>query len=119
MSASGNYGSTRCIAGIVGYVDLRLGSRAKGLLERHIAVSDGRIRGIRNGSTWSDDPILKVFGGAAGPGLYLDKSFREGFAALVALDLTFDALVFQTQLGDVLDFARAFPQAEIVLNHVR
>ena len=118
MSASGNYGPTRCIAGVVGYVDLRLGSRAKGVLERHIAISDGRIRGIRNGSTWSDDPVLKRFGGAAGPGLYLDGNFREGFAALIALDLTFDAWVFQTQLGDVADLARAFPQARIVLNHV-
>jgi len=118
MSASGNYGPTRCIAGIVGYVDLRLGSRAKGVLERHIAVSDRRLRGIRNGSTWSDDPVLKGFGGAAGPELYLDKSFREGFSALVALDLTFDAWLFQTQLGDVIDLARAFPQARIVLNHV-
>jgi predicted TIM-barrel fold metal-dependent hydrolase len=118
MSASGKYGPTRCIAGLVGYVDLRLGSRAKGLLERHIAVSDGRIRGVRNGSTWSDDPTLKVFGGAAPQGLLLDKSFREGFAALTALGLTFDAWVFQTQLGDVVDLARAFPQAAIVLNHV-
>ena len=118
MSASGNYGPTRCIVGVVGYVDLRLGSRVKGVLERHIAVSDRRLRGIRNGSTWSDDPVLKGFGGAAGPGLYLDKSFREGFSALVALDLTFDAWLFQTQLGDVIDLARAFPQARIVLNHV-
>src|SRR5258708_11402959 len=118
MSASGNYGPTRCIAGVVGYVDLRLGSRAKGVLERHIAISDGRIRGIRNGSTWSDDPVLRGFGGAAGPGLYLDQNFREGFATLVALDLTFDALVFQTHLGDVVDLAHAFPQARIVLNHV-
>jgi predicted TIM-barrel fold metal-dependent hydrolase len=118
MSASGNYGPTRCIAGVVGYVDLRLGSRAKGVLERHIAISDGRVRGIRNGGTWSDDPVLKGFGGAAGPGLYLDKNFREGFAALVALDLTFDAWVFQTQLVDVVDLAHAFPQARIVLNHV-
>ncbi|HWD59746.1 MAG TPA: amidohydrolase family protein [Stellaceae bacterium] len=118
MSASGKYGPTRCVAGVVGYVDLRLGSRAKGLLERHIAVSDGRIRGIRNGSTWSDDPTLKVFGGAAPQGLLLDKSFREGFAALTALGLTFDAWLFQTQLSEVVDLARAFPQAAIVLNHV-
>jgi predicted TIM-barrel fold metal-dependent hydrolase len=118
MSASGKYGPTRCIAGMVGYVDLRLGARAKGVLERHIAVSDGRVRGIRNGSTWSDDPNLKGFGGAAPQGLLLDKSFREGFAALAALGLTFDAWVFQTQLGDVIDLARAFPQATIVLNHV-
>jgi hypothetical protein len=47
MSASGKYGPTRCIAGIVGFVDLRLGSRAKEVLERHIAVSDNRLRGIR------------------------------------------------------------------------
>jgi predicted TIM-barrel fold metal-dependent hydrolase len=115
MSASGKYGPTRCI---VGYVDLRLGSRAKSVLEQHIAVSGGRIRGIRNGSTWSDDPVLKVFRGAAPQGLLLDKSFREGFAALVALDLTFDAWMFQTQLSDAIDLAHAFPQARIVLNHV-
>src|SRR5258708_2211822 len=118
MSASGKYGPTRCIAGIVGYVDLRLGARAKGLLERHIAVSDGRVRGIRNGATWSDDPVLKRFGGAAGPGLYLNKNFREGFAALADFDLTFDAWMFQTQLSDVIDLAGAFPQTRIVLNHV-
>ena len=118
MSDSGRYGPTRCVAGIVGYVDLRLGSRAKGLLEKHMAVSDGRLRGVRNGSTWSDDPVLKTFGNAAGPGLYLDKNFREGFAALAALDLAFDAWLFQTQLGDVIDLAAAFPQARIVLNHV-
>jgi predicted TIM-barrel fold metal-dependent hydrolase len=118
MSASGKFGPTRCIAGMVGYVDLRLGSRAKGLLERHIAISDGRIRGVRNSSTWSDDPALKPFASAAPQGLLLDKSFREGFAALVGLDLTFDALMFQTHMSDVIDLARAFPQARIVLNHV-
>jgi predicted TIM-barrel fold metal-dependent hydrolase len=118
MSDSGKFGPTRCIAGMVGYVDLRLGARAKGLLERHIAISDGRIRGVRNSSTWSDDPALKPFASNAPQGLLLDKSFREGFAALVGLDLTFDAWMFQTQLGDVIDLARAFPQARIVLNHV-
>jgi L-fuconolactonase len=118
MSASGKFGPTRCIAGMVGYVDLRLGARAKGLIERHIAISDGRIRGVRNSSTWSDDPTLKPFASNAPQGMLLDKSFREGFAALVSLDLTFDAWMFQTQLGDVIDLAHAFPQARIVLNHV-
>ena len=45
MSASGKYGPTKCIAGITGFVDLRLGSRAKGVIERHISVSDGRLQG--------------------------------------------------------------------------
>ena len=118
MSAAGKYGPTQCIAGIVGFVDLQLGSRAKGVLERHIAVSDGRLRGIRNGSTWSDDPLLKTFTAGTPQGLLLDKSFREGFAALAALDLAFDGWMFQTQLGDLADLAKAFPQARIVLNHV-
>src|SRR6516164_2791 len=100
MSASGKYGPTRCIAGIVGFVDLRLGAR-----------------GIRNGSTWSDDPTLKTFTAGGPPGLLLDKSFREGFATLAPLGLTFDAWMFQTQLKDLADLARAFPQTTIVLNH--
>src|SRR6516165_2879752 len=117
MSASGKYGPTRCIAGIVGFVDLRLGSRAKGVLERHIAVSDGRVRGIRNGSTWSDDPTLKTFTAGGPQGLLLDKSFRERFASLAPLGLTFDAWIFQTQLDDLVDLAQAFPHTTIVLNH--
>jgi len=117
MSASGKYGPTRCISGIIGFVDLRLGSRAKGILERHIAISDGRLRGIRNGSTWSDDPTLKTFTAGGPPGLLRDSGFREGFAALARLGLTFDAWMFQTQLEDLVDLARAFPQTTIVLNH--
>jgi predicted TIM-barrel fold metal-dependent hydrolase len=117
MSASGKYGPTRCITGIIAFVDLRLGSRAKGILERHIAVSDGRVRGIRNGSTWSDDPTLKTFTAGGPAGLLLDKSFREGFASLAPLGLTFDAWMFQTQLSDLVDLARASPQTTIVLNH--
>jgi L-fuconolactonase len=117
MSASGKYGPTRCITGIIAFVDLRLGSRAKGVLERHIAVSDGRVRGIRNGSTWSDDPTVKTFTAGGPPGLLLDKSFRDGFASLAPLGLTFDAWMFQTQLKDLVDLARAFPQTTIVLNH--
>jgi predicted TIM-barrel fold metal-dependent hydrolase len=118
MSESGKYGPTRCIAGIIGFVDLQLGLGAKGVLERHIAVSDGRLRGIRNGSTWSDDPILKTFTAGGPKGLLLDNNVREGFAALAPLGLAFDGWMFQTQLDDLVDLARAFPQTTIVLNHV-
>jgi predicted TIM-barrel fold metal-dependent hydrolase len=118
MSESGKYGPTRCIAGIIGFADLQLGSRAKGVLERHIAVADGRLRGIRNGSTWSDDPTLKTLTAGAPKGLLLDKNFREGIAVLAPLGLAFDAWMFQTQLDDLVDLAGAFPQTTVVLNHV-
>ncbi len=61
MSASGKYGKTRCIAGIIGNVDLRIGSRAKGILEEHVTISGGRFKGIRNGATWHDDPSLQIY----------------------------------------------------------
>src|ERR1700745_936304 len=34
MSAAGKYGPARCCAGIIGNVDLRIGSRAQGILEQ-------------------------------------------------------------------------------------
>ncbi|HEY1301114.1 MAG TPA: amidohydrolase family protein [Stellaceae bacterium] len=118
MSASGKYGKTRAIDGIIGNVDLRIGSRAKGILEQHVTISGGRFKGIRNGATWHADPDLAIYCSGAPEGLYRDRNFREGFAGLAALGLSFDAWVFQTQLDDVTDLARAFPQATIVLNHV-
>jgi L-fuconolactonase len=118
MSASGKYGPARCCAGIIGNVDLRVGSRAKGILEQHVAISGGRFKGIRNGATWHADPSLAIYCSGAPQGLYRDPNFREGFSGLAALGLTFDAWVFHTQLHDVADLARAFPQATIVLNHV-
>ena len=63
-------------------------------------------------------PVAEIYCSGAPQGLYRDKNFREGFAGLAALGLSFDAWLFQTQLDDVTDLARAFPQATIVLNHV-
>jgi predicted TIM-barrel fold metal-dependent hydrolase len=118
MSASGKYGATKCCAGIVGNVDLRIGARAREVLERHMVASGGRFRGIRNGSTWHADPSLRIYTSGAPQGLLLDARWREGFAALAPLDLSFDAWMYHTQLGDLIDLARAFPDTRIVLNHV-
>jgi predicted TIM-barrel fold metal-dependent hydrolase len=118
MSASGKYGPTRCCAGIVGNVDLRIGDRARNVLERHVVASGGRFRGIRNGSTWHDDPALRVFNSGAPQGLLLDRAWREGFACLAPLDLSYDAWMFHTQIDELIDLARAFPETRIVLNHV-
>ncbi len=118
MSASGKYGPALCCAGIIGNVDLRMGARARDILEKHIAVSGGRLRGIRNGSTWHADERLKIYCSGAPEGMLLDKTWREGFAALAPLGLVFDAWLFQTQIAELADLARAFPETRIVLNHV-
>ena len=59
--------------------------------------------------------------GAAGRtagGLYRDKTFREGFALLHHLGLSFDAWLLEPQIPDLIDLARAFPDTTIVMDHV-
>ena len=52
------------------------------------------------------------------PGLLGDKRFREGFAVLARMGLTFDAWLYHPQIGELTDLARAFPEARIVMDHV-
>jgi L-fuconolactonase len=47
-----------------------------------------------------------------------DPKFREGFAELGKLGLTFEAWQYHPQLQDAIDLARAFPDTTIILDHV-
>jgi len=117
QSASGQYGDTNVAAGIVGYVDLSLGDAATEVLEAEIAASPNRYRGIRNSSCWDASPDI---GGYKSPpkGLLGDAKFREGFAALDRLGLSFDAWLYHTQLSELADLAKAFPDVTIIVDHI-
>jgi predicted TIM-barrel fold metal-dependent hydrolase len=52
------------------------------------------------------------------PGLMADATFREGFARLAPLNLTFDAWLYHPQIDELTALAQAFPDTQIVLNHV-
>lgn len=119
MSASGLYGPLRACAGIVGHADLRLGERAEDTLRSHIAAGHGRFRGIRHSAAYDGDPeVLGPLGGRYPAGLYRDAKFREGFALLHRLGLSFDAWLLEPQLPDLIDLAHVFPETVIVLDHV-
>ncbi len=120
MSASGLYGEVRACAGIVGHVDLRIGAdAAEDVLRSHIAAGHGRFRGIRHSASYDEDAnVLGPLSGRNTAGLYLDPKFREGFAVLHRLGLSFDAWLLEPQLPDLIDLARAFPETTIVLDHV-
>lgn len=115
MAASGLYGGTRVAAGIMGFAELKLGSSVKAVLEAQMAAAPDRFRGIRRTGAWDADPRISR---ASAPGLYLDKTFRQGFAELASLGLVFEAVVRHPQLSDVIDLAQAFPDTTIVLNHL-
>jgi predicted TIM-barrel fold metal-dependent hydrolase len=104
--------------GIIGHADLTLeGGGRKGAggndrsrrrpfprhpLYHRLASRPGRL----------EPPIIRP------AGLLLDPKVREGFARLAPLGLSFDAWMYHTQLGDLLDLARAFPATPIVLDYV-
>lgn len=118
MAASGLYGDVRICDGIVGYVNLLLGSSIGGVLEKHVAAAGGRFKGIRYITAWSDD--AEVHPSAKGPpaGLLHDSSFLEGFACLEPLGLSFDAMVYHTQLEELEGLAKKFPGTRIILDHI-
>jgi L-fuconolactonase len=117
MSASGRYGKTRHCAGIVGHADLMLGDKVRPVLEALIAAGNGRFRGIRHGLTW-DTGMAAKFGRRQVPQHQaLDPVFRQGFAHLKPLDLSFEAWLFHPQLPDLVDLLKAFPDTKIVMNH--
>jgi L-fuconolactonase len=109
-------GKTRVAAGIVGY-DLTLGHRVEPVLAALVAAGRGRFRGVRNSAGWHEDPVIGNNHHGAGPGHYLRADFRSGLNRLSAMGLSLDALVYHHQHADLLDLARACPDANIIMNH--
>ncbi len=117
MSASGLYGPCRVAAGIVGRADLQLGAEVGEVLVALVAAGGGRFRGIRHQCTWHEHPDIPNGRNDPPAHVMLDAKFREGFAQLAPRRLSFEAWCYHTQIGDVIDLARAFPDTTIILNH--
>ena len=119
MSASGGYGPCRVAEAIIGHADLTLGARVRAVLEAEIRVGGGRFRGIRHGLAADGNEAISRFAPRIVP-LHLarDAKFREGFAQLAPLGLSFESWQYHPQLPDAIDLARAFPDTSIILNHV-
>ena len=118
MAASGIYGPTAVAAGIASLADLTLGSAVQPVLEAHIAASPNRFRGIRHVTSWDASPDIRRAHTKPNKDTMASKQFREGFACLQKLGLIFDAWMYHTQLMDLADLAKAFPDTTIILDHV-
>jgi predicted TIM-barrel fold metal-dependent hydrolase len=119
MSASGNYGTTRIAAGMVGFAELTLGARIRAALEAEIEAGAGLLRSIRYCMPWDQhEDVVKYVARYVPPGRLLDPTFREGIAQLAPLGLHFDVWLYFTQLPELIELARSFPDTTIILNHV-
>ncbi|MEP3051261.1 MAG: amidohydrolase family protein [Erythrobacter sp.] len=117
QSASGIYGDLRACAAIVGHADLTMGSAVGEVLDALHAAAPNRYRGIRHQGAWDADVEVLSAILQKSEGLYLEPSFREGFAELGKRGHTFDAWILEPQLPDVIDLANAFPNQKICLDH--
>ncbi len=116
QGASGIYGAFRPCAGIVGHADLSLGAEAGAVFDA-LAAASPRFRGIRHQGARLADGDAYPPALMAPEGLFASDAFRAGFAELGKRGMTFDAWVFEPQLGEVIDLARAFPDQPICLDH--
>jgi len=111
-------GAGASIAGIVSHANLLLGDRAKPVLEAHIEAGGGRFRGIRHSAAFDPSPDIRVSHSNPPPSMLLRSDFREGFACLGPLELSFDSWLYHPQIDELTDLAHAFPDTRIILDHV-
>ena len=102
--------------GIVAHAALMRGAAVAEVLDAHVEAAPDRMRGIRDMTT--HDARLTASFGAIPAGRLLDPTWREGFAQLAPRGLSYDCYAFHTQLAEVADLARAFPDTAIILNHI-
>lgn len=117
-SASGLYGATQVNAGIIAGADLSLGRAVLPVLDEMRARAGRRLSGVRNTTAWHADPGVVSNPSPPPPGILASAAFREGVACLAEHGLVLDIWAYHTQLAEIIDLARAFPQQLMVVNHV-
>jgi L-fuconolactonase len=91
------------IAGVVGWVDLRSADVHRQL---ESVCGHRKLVGMRHIVQGEPDDFL------------YDAAFRRGIAVLERFGLAYDILVYARQLAAAVDFAAAFPQQRLVLDHL-
>lgn len=106
------------IVGIVGHADLALPiDQLDEVLDAHEAAAGGRFRGIRDALASVPAGMTLMIPGGADPDRSTDPDFRRGVVHLGERGLTYDTWQYHTQLGDLIDLARAVPDTTIVCDH--
>ncbi|MDB5966406.1 MAG: amidohydrolase 2, partial [Polaromonas sp.] len=101
----------------VAHADLMLGSGVEEVLQAEAVAAAGRLRGIRYVTPFDDSELNRFVARPVPAHRLADPAFREGFARLAPLGLSFDAWVYHPQISDLTALADAFPGTSIVLDH--
>jgi predicted TIM-barrel fold metal-dependent hydrolase len=119
MAASGRYGACLIAEAIVGHARLSVGDGIAEYLDHAIELAPRRLRGVREVALDHARPeAFRYIPKRPPSGMLGSAAFRDGFAHLASRGLSFDAAVFDTQLDDLAELADAFPETDIILNHM-
>ena len=93
MSASGGYGACRVAEAIVGGGDLSVGARVRELLRSRDRRRRRTLARLRHGVAWDGSEAVGKFASREVPlHQVMDPKFREGFAQLAPLGLSFEVM---------------------------
>jgi predicted TIM-barrel fold metal-dependent hydrolase len=118
LFASNHFGTLRACAGIVGKVDLTLGACAQEVMQACLARAPDRFRGVRQMAAWDGSSEVSQPMHRPPAGLLADRRFREGFARLAPLGLSFDAWCYHPQLPQLIALIDAVPDTRVIVDHV-
>ena len=109
---------TEIAAGIIAYADLTLGDRLDAVLDAHEAAAGGRLRGIRHSVSRDPNFPTGIAFRPASYGLLGAPLYRAGLARLAACGLSYDAMLYHSQLPELTAMAQTVTDLTIVLDHV-
>lgn len=118
IAASGVLTDRKICAGIVGSVDLRLGDAVEEVLQAHLQAGGGRYRGVRGRHVPGDNGGRNPGNFGPIPALLNHPDFCAGLRQLTRLGLSYDVWLLEFQLGELVALAQAFPDTQIIVNHV-
>lgn len=111
-------GLPRIAAAIVAFADLTRGARVEDVLAAHAEAAQGALRGIRHSVSrdpnFPDGVVLRP----APEGLLADPEYRAGLRTVQRLGLSYDAMLYNCQIGELAAMADALPSLPIVLDHI-
>jgi len=110
--------ATRIADAIVAYADLMSGPLLAESLDSHEIAAEGTLRGIRHSvsrdENFPDGIVLRP----APAGLLADPDYRAGLTELGRRGLVYDAMLYHSQISELVAAAKAVPGTNIVLDHL-
>lgn len=102
---------------IVANADLTLGDRLEEVIEAHRAAAPDRFRGVRH--MVGRDPHFPegITIRPAPEGLLKRSDYRDGLCRIERLGLSYDAMLYHSQLSDLVETVALVPGLPVILNH--